>query len=348
VLDGLSAAGLTLGPTLLDWPRALRGPLFAAGAGVAAYSLATRYQPDSGGALSFDEHRALDAAQGLAFLAAAATLRAPRNVRLSLAGYGAFSLAAAALTRSPGTGRVGRQIPLASDAMLRPDGEDLAQPVAYGLAYLRLGIANVCFIGPKGAGDRGWVLVDAGLRGSAGRIARAAAQRFGPGARPAAIVMTHGHFDHVGALEELARRWDAPVYAHPRELAFLNGSGSYPPGDPTVGGGLMASLAPLYPTAPVDVGDRLRPLPASGSVPGVQGWRWLPTPGHSPGMSRSGAKPTDASSPAMPSSPRARNPPMPSPSRAPRCTVRRPISPRIGRQPGSRRACWPISRRTCW
>ncbi|PZX49486.1 hypothetical protein [Cereibacter changlensis] len=105
VLDGLSAAGLTLGPTLLDWPRALRRPLFAAGAGVAAYSLATRYQTDSRGALSFDEHRALDAAQGLAFLAVAATLSAPRNVRLSLAGYGAFSLAAAALTRSPRAGR---------------------------------------------------------------------------------------------------------------------------------------------------------------------------------------------------------------------------------------------------
>lgn len=283
LLDGLSVAGLALGPTLRNWPRELRGPLFAAGAGVAAYSLATRYRAESEGALSLDQHRALDAAQGLGFLVAGLTLRALPEVRLSLAGYGAFSLAAAALTRAPAAERPMRQIPLPSVAVIRPRGADRAQPVAPGVSYLRLGIVNVGFIGPEGAGDRRWVLVDAGLRGTAERIMEAAAEHFGPGARPAAILMTHGHFDHVGALEELAQRWDAPVYAHPLELPYLNGTRSYPSGDPSVGGGLMAALAPLYPTAPVDVGDRLQPLPSDGTVPGAAGWRWLHTPGHSPG-----------------------------------------------------------------
>ena len=51
--------------------------------------------------------------------------------------------------------------------------------------------------------------------GMTGRIESAARERFGEGARPAAIVLTHGHFDHVGCLEKLAEKWDAPIYAHP-------------------------------------------------------------------------------------------------------------------------------------
>ena len=46
-----------------------------------------------------------------------------------------------------------------------------------------------------------------------------------------AIVMTHGHFDHVGALEDLAEEWDTPVDAHPLEHPYLDGKASYPPGD---------------------------------------------------------------------------------------------------------------------
>jgi glyoxylase-like metal-dependent hydrolase (beta-lactamase superfamily II) len=96
-------------------------------------------------------------------------------------------------------------------------------------------------------------------------------------------VLTHGHFDHVGALATLSQEWDVPVYAHPLEHPYLNGTQSYPPADPSVGGGVMALLSPLFPTRPVDVRERLRPLPEDGSVPGMPGWRWLHTPGHAPG-----------------------------------------------------------------
>ena len=91
-----------------------------------------------------------------------------------------------------------------------------------------------------------------------------AAARFGKGARPSAILLTHGHFDHVGALEELAAEWEVPVYAHRIEHAYLDGSAAYPPGDPKVGGGLMAVLSPLYPTKPVNVSDYLQALPEDG------------------------------------------------------------------------------------
>lgn len=151
------------------------------------------------------------------------------------------------------------------------------------LAYRRLAIVNVIFFGTPGADDRQWVLIDAGLMGTAGRIAAAAEERFGAGARPAAIVMTHGHFDHVGALENLAERWEVPVYAHDLEFPYLDGSASYPPPDPQVGGGLMSLLSPLYPRGPVDVRSRLRSLPPDGSVPEMAGWQWLHTPGHTPG-----------------------------------------------------------------
>src|SRR3954467_14621253 len=155
--------------------------------------------------------------------------------------------------------------------------------VAPDLAMLRVGFVNVILYGRPGAPSGSWVLIDAGLPGSAGRIMHAAEEWIGPWARPAAIVLTHGHFDHVGALSELVRHWDVPVYAHRLELPYLTGRSSYPPPDPTVGGGFMALSSPLYPRGPIDLGARVRALPGDGSVPGMPGWRWLFTPGHTPG-----------------------------------------------------------------
>ncbi len=181
-----------------------------------------------------------------------------------------------------------QQIPLTSSARADNPQADTARhdethEVAPDLAYQRCAIVNVVFHGLAGAGDRQWVLIDAGIPGMAGHIAEAASKRFGDGARPAAIILTHGHFDHVGSLIELAERWDTPVYAHNLELPYLDGAASYPPPDPSVGGGLMALISPLYPKGPIDVGARLKPLPDDGSVPFMPGWRWLHTPGHAPG-----------------------------------------------------------------
>jgi glyoxylase-like metal-dependent hydrolase (beta-lactamase superfamily II) len=180
------------------------------------------------------------------------------------------------------------QIPLTEAAEVDNHAADEARndetrQISSDLAYRQIAIVNVVFYGLPGAGDGRWVLIDAGMPGSASDIRSAARARFGQSGRPSAIVLTHGHFDHVGPLETLAAEWDVPVYAHPLEHPYLDGTTSYPPPDPTVGGGLMAWLSPLYPTKPVDVSGRLRPLPGDGTVPGMPEWRWLHTPGHSPG-----------------------------------------------------------------
>ena len=155
--------------------------------------------------------------------------------------------------------------------------------VATDVVCLPLSIVNVYFLGERRAPDRHWVLVDAGLRWSAAAIRRAAARRFGPGSRPGAIVLTHGHFDHIGVAQELSDYWDVPIYAHRLELPYITGQSAYPPPDPAVGGGAMSLLSRFYPRGPFDLGDRIGRLPDDGTVPAAPEWRWIATPGHSPG-----------------------------------------------------------------
>jgi glyoxylase-like metal-dependent hydrolase (beta-lactamase superfamily II) len=68
-----------------------------------------------------------------------------------------------------------------------------------------------------------WALVDTGVTGCAPQISAAAAALFGPGSRPAAILITHSHPDHVGSAAELARTWGRPVYLHPDEFPMVLG-----------------------------------------------------------------------------------------------------------------------------
>jgi glyoxylase-like metal-dependent hydrolase (beta-lactamase superfamily II) len=129
----------------------------------------------------------------------------------------------------------------------------------------------------------GWVLVDAGLKSSYPKIKKMIAEAIEPGAAPQAIIMTHAHFDHRGSLQQLADEWNVPVYCHHMEVPYLTGKASYPPPDATVGGGMMASMAFVYPKGPINVEHRLNELAGDGTVPHLPDWRWIHTPGHTPG-----------------------------------------------------------------
>lgn len=153
--------------------------------------------------------------------------------------------------------------------------------VAPGIWGLRDGFVNTYFI--HNAVEKKWVLIDTGLKRSAAKIKELADNLFWPDSKPAAIILTHGHFDHVGSALELAHEWDVPVFAHLMELPYLTGLSAYPPADPWAGGGLMSVVSPAFPTGPFNISEHIQLLPQDGSLPFLPDWKYVHTPGHSPG-----------------------------------------------------------------
>jgi glyoxylase-like metal-dependent hydrolase (beta-lactamase superfamily II) len=152
------------------------------------------------------------------------------------------------------------------------------QQIAPAVIRIPVRIGNCYIVGNR----QTWVLVDCGPEGNAKRVQRIAEEHFGPGARPSAIVLTHGHFDHAGSAGALAEQWDLPIYAHRLEVPFLTGKSKYPPPDPTVGG-FMAQMIRFFPNKAYDYGDRVQEFPGTVKALGLKGWEMIETPGHSPG-----------------------------------------------------------------
>ena len=149
--------------------------------------------------------------------------------------------------------------------------------IADGVSYLTDVFVNVYAIGERDD----WVLIDTGVPKTAAMIRDNVEKRFGIGARPSAIVLTHGHFDHAGSALRLAQMWDVPIYAHRLELPYLTGISAYPPADPTVGGP-ASILARLTPPLKLDLTPHIHPLEEWES-PLREQWQILETPGHAPG-----------------------------------------------------------------
>lgn len=153
--------------------------------------------------------------------------------------------------------------------------------VAPGVWGIKDKFVNVYLV--HNATDNSWVLVDAGLKTTASKIRRVAEHLFWPELTPKAIILTHAHFDHVGSLKQLSEEWGVKIFAHSMERPYLTGESSYPPPDPTVGGGMMTYMSCLYPKGPIDVSDKLELLPEDGSIPFMPDWKFIHTPGHAPG-----------------------------------------------------------------
>lgn len=138
--------------------------------------------------------------------------------------------------------------------------------------------------------DESWVLVDAGWPQHAGDIRQAAAGLFGAGSRPAAIVLTHCHPDHVGAARELALDWGCQVCMHPLDLPLADPDlrAVWDCGGPLDRYAILPVLrlfgsrgqAALRKGA---LGDLARPLEPGAPLPGPPGWTLVHTPGHTRG-----------------------------------------------------------------
>ncbi|NCD71986.1 MBL fold metallo-hydrolase [Mucilaginibacter agri] len=155
--------------------------------------------------------------------------------------------------------------------------------VAQGVWGMKLTFVNIYMIANRRGVKKGWVLIDTGPKGSAHKIIAMAEALFGVGTRPTAIILTHGHTDHVGSLKTLLKHWDVPVYAHEYELPYLTGKSSYPPPDPTVGGGAISFFSVLFSRKPLKLGNRVRVIDMATGVPELPEWKIIYTPGHSPG-----------------------------------------------------------------
>lgn len=84
-------------------------------------------------------------------------------------------------------------------------------------------MANFSYlIGKEGSGEL--IVIDLGWE--ADRLLNRAAKR---GCTISAILLTHGHFDHVQAVPDLLKELSVPVYIHPKEMYSMDSSVSITP-----------------------------------------------------------------------------------------------------------------------
>ena len=152
------------------------------------------------------------------------------------------------------------------------------EEIAEGIRGLRIAFVNVFAVSHA---NGSWTLIDAGIPLSAAVIRNWAERHFQ--APPLAIVLTHGHFDHVSGAADLANHWDVPIFAHPLESPYLTGLKEYPPPKAGAGGGLMSVLSPMYPRGPINLGKRLRQFTSESDLNELPAWQAIHTPGHTPG-----------------------------------------------------------------
>ncbi|KAB2333851.1 MBL fold metallo-hydrolase [Bacillus mesophilum] len=89
--------------------------------------------------------------------------------------------------------------------------------------------------------------------------------------QPQAILLTHAHFDHIGALDEVRDYFDIPVYIHEQEAGWLF--------DPSLNGSQFFQIGTLIRMKPA---DHILTEEKHMQI-GDFKFQLLETPGHSPG-----------------------------------------------------------------
>jgi glyoxylase-like metal-dependent hydrolase (beta-lactamase superfamily II) len=154
--------------------------------------------------------------------------------------------------------------------------------IAENVFGYRTAIANIAYIAGLGSSKEDWVLVDTGVPYSAKFILNNTKKLFNE-KKPLAIILTHAHFDHIGALQTLVNEWNVPVYIHEKEIPYLESKKKYPPPTPFKEKGMMSFLSPFYPRDGIDFHSRIKPISSEESLSFLDGWEWIHTPGHTDG-----------------------------------------------------------------
>jgi len=63
------------------------------------------------------------------------------------------------------------------------------------------------------------IIIDPGSEGK--RLVRNLEQK---GLKPLAVLLTHAHFDHIGAVDDVREKWNCPAYIHVNEREWLTNS----------------------------------------------------------------------------------------------------------------------------
>ncbi|MFT0800180.1 MBL fold metallo-hydrolase [Bacillus swezeyi] len=90
------------------------------------------------------------------------------------------------------------------------------------------------------------------------------------GLKPLAVLLTHAHFDHIGAVDKVRKEWGIPVYVHKNEADWLQ--------DPSLNGSALLTGQPIT----AEKADHLIEEEQELKI-GSFKLRVFFTPGHSPG-----------------------------------------------------------------